>query len=72
MCDGIKAPKFPKLEGRIAETGVTVTQLADALDMSVSMLSKRLAGDVEFDLSEIKKLIEFFDCEFSDLFAVVN
>ena len=72
MCNEIKAPKYPKLEAKIAETGISNTQLANVLGISVSMLSKRLSGEVDFDLAEIFTLIEHFDCEFNDLFGVVN
>lgn len=73
MCETeIKKPKFPQLAGKIAETGATTKQLANALGISQSSWSKRMSGEVEFDLSEIIALTEFFDCEFNDIFSKIN
>lgn len=71
MCE-IKTPKFPKLAGKIAEKGASHGQVASALGITPSMMSKRMVGEVEFDLSEILKLMIFLDCSFDDLFSEVN
>ena len=71
MCE-IKTPKFPKLAGKIAEKGATYGQVANALGITPAMMSKRMGGEVEFDLSEIVKLTTFLDCDFNDLFSEIN
>ena len=72
MCNIIKTPKFPKLAGKIAETGATNAQVAHALGITPTMMSKRMNGEVEFDLSEIVRLTKFLECEFNDIFSEIN
>lgn len=61
-------PKFPKLEARIAERGLNYTVVGDAHGMGGQAFGRRMRGEIEFDLSEVNWLINFFDCSFSDLF----
>ena len=68
----IKTPKFPKLAGKIAEKGATYAQVASVLGITPTMMSKRMSGEVEFDLSEIISLTELLECDFNELFSEIN
>lgn len=67
-----KKPKFPQLAGKIAEMGATNGQVAKAIGLKQSAFSKRMNGEVEFDLSEIIALTVVLDCEFNDIFSKIN
>lgn len=67
-----KKPKFPQLAGKIAEMGATNAQIAKAIGLGQSAFSKRMNGEVEFDLSEIIALTVVLDCEFNDIFSKIN
>lgn len=62
---------FPKLKAQMALNGHTTYTLAKVLDMPVTGVRRRLSGSVEFDLSEIEKLINFYQCKFEDLFGKI-
>lgn len=52
---------FPKLRGRIAERGLTQTELAGKLELSIQGFNAKMNGRSVFNLSEIKKLIDELD-----------
>ena len=60
---------FPGLRGEMAKKGVSVRGLAEVLDTSEDSIYRRLKGIVEFDLSEIVKILAFFNCSFEKLFG---
>lgn len=60
---------YPKLEAKRAYNGHTTKMLADVLGMSEDSVRRRLRGEVEFELSEIEKLMFFYECTFEDLFG---
>ena len=62
---------FPKLKARMALNAHTTSTLAKVLDIPVTGVRRRLSGNVEFDLSEIEKLINFYHCKFEDLFGKI-
>ena len=62
-------PKFPKLEAKLAERGITYNQLAIYMGMSLSAISRRMNGEVEFDLAEINKILELLECSFTEVFG---
>lgn len=72
MCEIIEKPKFPKLAGKIAEIGATYSQVAVAIGMTPSMFSKRMSGEIDFDLSEVLCLMDFLGSSFDDLFSQIN
>ena len=67
MCESM-IPKFPKLQGKLAEKGITDEKFGAVLGLSPSATSRRMTGDVEFDLVEIKKILEFLECKFDEVF----
>lgn len=60
---------YPRLEARRAYNGHTAKTYAEILDMSEDSVRRRLRGEVEFELSEIIKLMDFYHCTFEDLFG---
>lgn len=46
---------------------VSQTELARALDMGQSSLSRRLAGDQPFDVDELEKIADYFDVPVTSL-----
>ena len=63
-----KTVKYPSLKGEMAKRGVKPGDLAELLEMSEESVRRRLRGEVEFDLTEIVKIMKFFGCKFSELF----
>ena len=60
---------FPLLKGEMAKRGISVRDLAKVLDTSEDSVRRRLRGEVEFDLKEIIKLLEYFERTFEQLFG---
>ena len=60
---------FPLLKGEMAKRGISVRDLAKVLDTSEDSVRRRLRGEVEFDLKEIIKLLEYFGRTFEQLFG---
>ena len=61
--------KFPSLKGEMAKRGISVSDLAEVLDSSEDSVRRRLRGDVEFDLTEIIKILDYFQSTFEELFG---
>jgi hypothetical protein len=59
---------FPLLKGEMAKRGVKICDLAELLEVSEDSIRRRLRGEVEFDLTEVVKIMNFFECKFSELF----
>ena len=60
---------YPKLEAKRAYNGHTTKTYAEILNISEDSERRRLRGEVEFELSEITKLMDFYHCTFEDLFG---
>lgn len=52
---------YSKLKGRIKEICDTQLNFANRLGISTQVLSKRLQNQVQFDSSEIKKIVEILN-----------
>ena len=61
--------KYPKLKAKMAYNGNNVADLSMVLEISEDSTRRRLRGEVEFELSEIVKLMKFYACKFEDLFG---
>lgn len=62
---------YPKLRSVMALYGHATEEIAEVLDLSFDSTRRRLRGIVEFELSEIIKLLEFYKCSFEDLFGEI-
>lgn len=60
---------YPKLEAKRAYYGHTTKTYAELLGISEDSVRRRMRGEVEFELSEIIKLMEFYKCTFEELFG---
>lgn len=60
---------YPELEAKRAYNGHTVKTYAEILDMSEDSVRRRLRGEVEFELGDIKKLMNLYHCSFEELFG---
>lgn len=60
---------YPRLEAQRAYNGHTTKTYAEILEMSEDSVRRRLRGEVEFELSEITKLMDFYHCTFEELFG---
>ncbi len=63
---------YPKLEAKRAYNGHTTKTYAEILDISEDSVRRRLRGEVEFELSEITKLMDFYHCTFEELFETTT
>lgn len=60
---------YPKLEAKRAYHGETAHDIAVLLGVSDDSARRRLRGEVEFDLSDIEKLMNHYESTFEDLFG---
>ncbi|EET62377.1 hypothetical protein BRYFOR_05412 [Marvinbryantia formatexigens DSM 14469] len=60
---------FPMLRVKMAFFNINTSELAEILQMSEDSTRRRLRGEVQFELSEIVKLMKFFSCTFEELFG---
>ena len=56
---------FHNLKAEISRTGKTNKEFAELVEMNPVTFSKKLNGRVDFTLSEVKKIVEFFNLEFT-------
>lgn len=49
------------LRGEMAKYGVTVADLANVVGVSSNTMSKKLNGEVDFKLTEVKAILSFFN-----------
>ena len=59
--------KYPKIHAMIAYHGETKSYIANLLGMTKSQLYKRLRGEVEWKIDELKTLKNHYECGFDDL-----
>ncbi len=63
---------YPKLEAKRAYHGETAHDIAVLLGVSDDSARRRLRGEVEFDLSDIEKLMNHYESTFEELFGRDN
>lgn len=56
---------FGNLAAEIKRTGLMNKEFAEKIEMNPVTFSKKLNGKVDFTLSEAKKIVKFFNCQFS-------
>jgi hypothetical protein len=59
---------YPGLRAKMSFYNHDVPEIAKILGMSNDSVRRRLKGNVEFELTEIKKLMKTYRCGFDDLF----
>ena len=63
---------FPGLRAKMSYANEDARDLADLLDMSDDSVRRRLSGRADFELTELKKLIEHYSSSFEELFEKVD
>ncbi len=59
---------YPGLRAKMSFYGHDIQKLAETLKISNDSVRRRLKGNVEFELTEIKKLMKEYNCTFDELF----
>lgn len=60
---------YPKLRSKMAYANHTTKTLSELLEISEDSIRRRLRGEVEFELTEIVTILDFYNCSFEDLFG---
>lgn len=60
--------KYPELEAEMAKRGDSQKDLADKLQLNAASVSRRLSGEKEWKITEIKKVCEIYNKTFCELF----
>lgn len=63
--------KYYYLDTIIKERGITRKKLAESIGISYNSLSKRIIGLIEFDLKELRAIVDYLNLsieEFRDIF----
>lgn len=68
MKENNKKPYLP-LTLVMKEKGKTTKDLADLLAVSISEVDKKLNGEIEWELTEVKKVCNYFDMSAARLFT---
>lgn len=62
---------IPKLKGRVVESEMTMSELADAMNIDRNTLTRRLANDGnDFTLGEIKQMREILHLAMSEVESI--
>ena len=58
-----------KLASKMSKIGMNQKELAEKMHMTKSALNRRMVGNVEWCVSEVKQLCKIFDTTFEELFG---
>ena len=59
---------YRKLIGKRNELGLNQEQMAEKLGISKNNYCLKEQGKLDFNLTEVKKILEIFKCEYNDIF----
>lgn len=62
--------KSAKLKGAIFGHGKTISEVAEALDLSYSAFYRRLYGEMEFSRAEINRLTDFLGLSVEEMMDI--
>ncbi|MBR5835551.1 MAG: hypothetical protein IKY66_05240 [Bacteroidales bacterium] len=65
----MKVINYPALAGIMASNGETYQSLADLLGTSTSAISRRMKGEVDWSLHEVKAICEHYEKSYYELFT---
>lgn len=60
--------RYPKVKAKRVELGLTQTDVANDLGLSLTSYCFKERGIREFNSDEIIKLLHLFECKFEDIF----
>lgn len=58
---------YLKLKGKITEKNMTLTEVAEKLELTIQSFSKRLNGELDFKSSEIFELMKMLEIPKKDI-----
>ncbi len=61
--------KYPELVGEMARHGDTQNDIGKLLNLQGSAICRRLSGEIEWSISEIEKLCEYYQKDYYQLFT---
>ena len=64
----MKKVLYPELTAEIAKRGDTLKSIGKLLDINYSSVSRKLAGQTCWTITEIDKLCEYFNKDYYELF----
>lgn len=64
--------KYPELVGEMAKRGDTQKVLSELLGVNCSSISRRLSGEIEWSISEIDKICNYYGKNYYELFKRGN
>lgn len=59
---------YPKLVGKRNELKITQEKMANYLGISKNNYYLKECGKLDFNLSEVKKILEILNCSYNDIF----
>lgn len=59
---------YPKLIGKRNEKGLTQEKMAELLGISKNNYYLKENGKLDFNLVEVKKILQILQCEYNDIF----
>ena len=60
---------YPKLVGKRNEKKLSQEQIAKMIGISKNNYHLKETGKLDFNLSEVKKILEILECEYNDIFS---
>lgn len=63
---------YPGLRAKMAFAGESTEEISKIIGISDDTTRRRLRGQGYFDLEQIKKLTDHYECTFDDLFGLVD
>ena len=61
---------YPGLRAKMSYNAESTAELSKILNISVDSTRRRLRGENPFDLVQIKKLTDHYNCTFDELFGI--
>lgn len=68
----MKKIKYPELVAEMAKNGHTQSTIGNLLGITYASVSRRISGDIEWSISEIDKLCNFYNKDYYQLFKKNN
>ena len=59
---------YPKLRGMRYEKGYSMQDMAEILNITKNCYFRKEKGYTDFNLSEVRRILELFDCNYEDIF----
>ena len=66
----MKKPKYPEIRVEMARHGDTQSTLAKLLDITVTSISRRLSGEIDWRISEVETLCKYYNKSYDELFKI--